>query len=104
MNDESLVSAVGNSTNPLQDECNREPAMMLEEHYGIAALAKQWGYSEATVRGWFLERPRLGVLVHQMGKRGKRRYISVRVSKSAATSVYTEKCRIEPPECVQVQK
>ena len=86
------------------DVVSGAPAIILEEHYGIPELAKQWGYSEATVRGWFLEKPRLGVLVHQMRKRRKRQYISIRVSKSAATAVYTEKCRIEPPDCVQVQK
>jgi len=68
---------------------------MLEKHVGMPELSKRWGFSEDVIRGWFLERPRAGVLRHSQRKRGKRQYISLRISESAAKAVYLEKCGFE---------
>ena len=63
-----------------------------EKHYKLPELSERWGFSEDILRRWFLERPRLGVLKHSERKRGKREYVSLRISESAAAAVYAEKC------------
>jgi len=68
---------------------------MREKHVGVPELSKRWGYSEDVIRGWFLEKPRPGVLRHSERKRGKRNYVSLRISESAAAVVYAEKCGFE---------
>jgi hypothetical protein len=70
-------------------------SLMREKHVGIPELSRRWGYSEDVLRHWFLEKPRPGVLRHSARTRGKREYISLRISESAATAVYLEKCGIE---------
>jgi hypothetical protein len=62
-----------------------------EKHVGIPELSRRWGFSEDVIRGWFLERPRPGVLRHSVRKRGKREYVSLRISESAAAAMYAEK-------------
>ena len=69
---------------------------MREKHVGIPELSRRWGYSEDVIRRWFLEKQRTGVLRHSERKRGKREYVSLRISESAATAVYAEKCGLEP--------
>jgi hypothetical protein len=70
-------------------------AHLCENHYGIPELSKKWGFSEDVIRRWFLEKPRPGVLRHFQRKRGKRQYVSLRISESAAEAVYLEKCGFE---------
>jgi hypothetical protein len=67
-----------------------------EKHVGVPELSRRWGFSEDVVRRWFLETPRPGVLRHSERKRGKRAYISLRISESAAAEVYAEKCGCRP--------
>jgi hypothetical protein len=69
--------------------------MIREKHFGVPELSKRWGFSEDVVRGWFLEERRLGVLKHSVRRRGKREYISLRISESAAAAVYAEKCGVD---------
>jgi hypothetical protein len=67
---------------------------MLEKHFTIPELSQLGGgYSEDVIRRWFTEKPRPGVLRHSERKRGKRQYVSLRISESAALAVYAEKCR-----------
>jgi hypothetical protein len=70
-------------------------AHIFEKHFSIPELSEKWGFSEDVIRGWFLERPRAGVLRHSQRKRGKRQYVSLRISESAAEAVYSEKCGFE---------
>lgn len=71
-------------------------ALLQEKHTGVPELSRRWGYSEDVIRGWFLEKPRPGVLRHSVRKRGKRGYTSLRISESAAAEVYAEKCGCRP--------
>ena len=71
-------------------------SLVREKHSGVPELSRRWGYSEDVIRKWFLEKPRLGVLRHTVRKRGRREYISLRISESAAAAVYAEKCGLEP--------
>jgi hypothetical protein len=71
------------------------PQLMWEKHVGIPELSSRWRYSEDVIRRWFLEKPRPGVLRHSVHKRGKREYVSLRISESAAAAVYAEKCGCE---------
>ena len=71
-------------------------ALVQEKHTTVPELAKVWGFSEDVVRRWFMERPRPGVLRHSVKKRGKREYVSLRISESAAALVCAEKCGCEP--------
>jgi hypothetical protein len=64
----------------------------LEKHCTVHELSRRWGYSEDVIRRWCLERPRPGVLRHSIRKRGKREYVSLRISESAAAALYAEKC------------
>ena len=63
-----------------------------EKHVGIPELSRRWGYLEDIIRRWFLEKPRPGVLTHSERKGGKREYVSLRISETAAAAVYAEKC------------
>ena len=74
------------------DEGGSASSLIRAKHFTVTELSKQWRYSEDVLRSWFLEKPRLGVLRHSMRKRGKREYISLRISESAAAEVYAEKC------------
>lgn len=65
-----------------------------EKHWTIPELSERWGYSEDVIRRWFLDKPRPGVLRQSERRRGKREYISLRVSESAAAAVYAEKCNV----------
>ena len=67
----------------------------LERHFTVPELSRRWGYSEDVIRGWCLERPRPGILRHSTRKRGKREYVSLRISESAAAALYAEKCGCE---------
>ena len=83
-------------TSPIPiDTASRVFSLMQEKHIGIPELSTRWGFSEDVIRGWFLEKPRPGVLRHSARTRGKREYISLRISESAAAAVYAEKCGIE---------
>jgi hypothetical protein len=82
--------------NPIPiDSAGRVLSLMREKHVGIPELSKRWGFSEDVLRSWFLEKPRPGVLRHSARSRGKREYISLRISESAAAAVYAEKCGLE---------
>jgi hypothetical protein len=69
--------------------------LALEKHFTVPELSRLWGFSEDVIRGWFLERPRPGVLRHSVRKRGKREYVSLRISESAAAAMYAEKSGYE---------
>jgi hypothetical protein len=77
------------------DAAGRVFSLMREKHVGVPELSKRWGFSEDVLRSWFMEKPRPGVLRHCARTRGKREYISLRISESAAATVYAEKCGIE---------
>ena len=70
-------------------------SVIREKHVGVPELSARWGFSEDVIRRWFLEKPRPGVLRHSERKRGKREYVSLRISESAAAAVYAEKCGLE---------
>jgi hypothetical protein len=70
------------------------PDVMGEKHFTVPQLSRWWGYSQSVIRSWLVEKPRPGVLRHTHQKRGKREYVSLRISESAAIALYAEKCGV----------
>ena len=70
-----------------QDE-HDSPAF-LEPHHGVAYWSELWALSAKTIRSWFRDEHGPGILRIASGeKRGKRSYITLKISLSAAERVY----------------
>jgi hypothetical protein len=63
------------------------PDLSHEKHYSVLELAKQWGVCGDMIRRFFADEP--GVLrIGHADKRGKRRYVSLRIPESVVRRVH----------------
>jgi predicted transcriptional regulator len=61
--------------------------VILEKHYSVPELAKNWGLSESTIRRILTEEPGVLRLAHEE-TRYKRRYTTLRVPERVARRIY----------------
>jgi hypothetical protein len=65
---------------------------IFEQHFSIRHWAQIWGFSEKTVREWFVGETGLGILRQtNAGRRSKRDYTTVRIAPTAAARVYAKR-------------
>jgi hypothetical protein len=69
----------------------REPAHVPGRHYTAKQLAVEWGMSPDTIRKLFEDEP--GVLRHgkNTSRRGKRRYLSIRIPEEVAQRIHNRR-------------
>jgi hypothetical protein len=60
----------------------------IERHYSVGELARRWNLSLDTIRRLFEDEPGVLVLGESSGKRGKRRYTTLRIPESVAARVH----------------
>jgi hypothetical protein len=63
---------------------------MFERHFTVQTLAEVWALSQDTVQSWFEDEQGV-VKLGNMGGRGKRRKVSLRIPESIAERVYLER-------------
>lgn len=64
-----------------------------EKHYLVEELASLWGISAKVLRPIFEDEPGVVRLGNRVSTGKKRRYVSLRISASAAARVYARLCR-----------
>ncbi len=63
------------------------PDLSHEKHFSVADLSKAWGLCAETIRVIFADEPNVLRIGHG-DKRGKRRYVTIRIPESVANRVH----------------
>src|SRR5262245_32577897 len=89
--DEDVPALFAQLKDDLSRDHHRPQSVIHEKHFPVDYWAGRWGYSEAVVRKWALDDGGPGILIHTSeSPSGKRTYISVRISESAAERIYRQ--------------
>jgi hypothetical protein len=68
------------------------PLAFEEPHFPVAYWARLWGFCAKTVRDWFRDEEGPGILRQpNTGRRSKRDYTTIRISRTAAERVYAKR-------------
>jgi hypothetical protein len=77
----------------MTNEVTRVSAVAFDEqHFPVRYWARRWGFSEKTVREWFRDVYGPSILRQpNTGRRSKRDYVTIMISASAASRIYTKR-------------
>jgi hypothetical protein len=82
------IERLGAMVEQTAERKSKAPAHVKGSHYTVQELATEWGVSEDTIRKMFEDEP--GILRHgkSVNRRGKRRYLSIRIPEEVAQRVH----------------
>jgi hypothetical protein len=93
--EENWASAKGASDVPLSG-CTSTAAPMpyVQRHFDIAEIAQRWNLSPDTIRRLFENEPGVLILGETRSRRGKRRYLTLRIPESVLARVHRRLSRV----------